>query len=76
MPNTFEAKLEDYLVTEGGKPVDPTTVFENLKQIGEGAFATVSTASNVKTKEKVAIKKIPLNPKKHPTPGDRNFYFK
>jgi len=43
------------------KKEDPTKIFANIKQIGEGTFGEVYVGTDLRTLEKVAIKKMDLN---------------
>jgi serine/threonine protein kinase len=56
MPADRAVTLQE-LVSQG----DPTTMYVNLKKIGEGAAGEVFSADNVSSGLKVAIKKMPLN---------------
>lgn len=39
---------------------DPSTLFVNVKKIGEGTFGEVFVGTDIRTLEKVAIKKMNL----------------
>lgn len=56
LPEERQVSLQELISRE-----DPNTIFRDAKKIGEGAAGEVFLATDVRSGEKVAIKKMPLN---------------
>lgn len=56
LPEERQSNLSDLVSKE-----DPNTIYQNPKKIGEGAAGEVYLATDTRTGEQVAIKKMPIN---------------